>query len=279
MKKLLTLLMVAALALGYVYATTPDRNKGGGSSTTTKPTLKWDASTHTLTYGDYSYKMVYVPGGSFTMGATGQLATYSYSDEKPTHRVTLSSYYIGECEVPQWLWTVVMGRNPSKWKGNTLPVESVSWDLCVAFIGQLNYLTDASFRLPTEAQWEFAAREGKDNNDNLYSGGNDMYELASVAWYGTNSYSQPHPVKKKRPNALGLYDMTGNVSEWCQDWYGHYSSAAQTDPTGPSSGSGHCKRGGWWGTAPCGCRVSCRGWGTSNSTSYSTGLRLALPQN
>ncbi len=289
MKKLFCLLVAAALTLGCVYA--DNRNKGGGGSNNTstgtnkntgsstptptpsRPTLKWDASTHTLTYGDYSYKMVYVPGGSFTMGATGQLANEADLDEKKTHRVTLSGYYIGECEVPQWLWTAVMGSNPSSFRGATLPVETVTWYDCQDFIQKLNSKTGASFRLPTEAQGEFAAREGKDNNNQLYSGSDELWE---VGWFTDTSKGTTHPVKKKKPNALGLYDMTGNVWEWCQDWYGDYPTTSQTDPKGSSSGSKRVRRGGGWDSYARICRVSFRDSFAPTCNYYNLGLRLAL---
>lgn len=188
--------------------------------------------------------MVYVSGGKFTMGATrDQLRNYVHckKDEKPTHRVTLSSYYIGKYEVTQAEWKAVMGCNPSKFKGDNLPVEQVSWNDCQTFIRRLNSLTGKNFRLLTEAEWEFAARGGNNSRDYKYSGSNN---IDSVAWYGHNSGGMTHPVGQKSPNELGLYDMTGNVSEWCQDWYGSYSSSSQTNPIGPFSGSTRVLRGG-----------------------------------
>ena len=220
-----------------------------------------------------SFTMKYVAGGSFTMGATSEQQD-PYDDETPTHAVTLSDYYIGETEVTQELWAAVMGSNPSYFTGNMQrPVEQVSWDDCQTFIQKLNRLTGANFRLPTEAEWEFAARGGRNSRGYQYSGSSN---LGDVAWYRDNSSSTTHPVKTKSPNELGIYDMSGNVWEWCQDWYGPYSSSSQTDPTGPSSGSDRVYRGGSWISFARNCRSANRNF---NSPSYwfnYLGLRLVL---
>lgn len=217
--------------------------------------------------------MVYVSGGTFTIGATSEQGSDAYDDEKPIHRVTLSSYYIGKYEVTQAEWKAVMGSNPSNFKGDNLPVEQVSWNDCQEFIRKLNSLTGKNFRLPTEAEWEFAARGGNNSRGYKYSGSND---IGSVAWYWDNSGSKTHPVGQKSPNELGLYDMTGNVWEWCQDWKGVYPSSSQTNPTGPASGSYRVNRGGSWGLNARDCRVSYR---SSSAPGYSDdflGLRLVL---
>lgn len=170
-----------------------------------------------FTVNGVSFKMIAVKGGMFTMRVTsGQ--TGAYPDDSPTHIVTLSDYYIGETEVTQELWSAVMGNNPSNFKGNMQrPVECVSWDDSQAFITKLNELTGETFCLPTEAQWEYAARGGNLSKDFLYSGGNNIEE---VAWYKDNSNKRTHPVKTKRPNELGIYDMSGNVWEWGSGyWY------------------------------------------------------------
>lgn len=185
--------------------------------------------------------MVYVSGGTFTMGATSEQGSDVRSDEKPTHSVTLSSYYICKYEVTQALWRAVMGSNPSNFKGDNLPVESVSWNDCQTFINRLNSYTGRNFRLPTEAEWEFAARGGNYSRHYKYSGSN---YIGDVAWYDNNSGNRTHPVGTKQPNELGLYDMSGNVYEWCSDWDGSYSSYSQSDPTGPNSGSCRVERGG-----------------------------------
>ena len=180
------------------------------------------------------------------MGATSEQGSDAYGNEKPVHSVTLSDYYIGETEVTQELWQAVMGSNPSHFTGNNQrPVEKVSYDDCQKFIEKLNSLTGKKFRLPTEAEWEYAARGGKHSKNYVYkySGSNNVDE---VAWYDSNSGKTTHPVKTKKANKLGLYDMSGNVYEWCNDWYGSYQSYSQTNPTGPSTGEGRVLRGGSW---------------------------------
>ena len=225
-----------------------------------------------LILNNLTANMVYVSGGTFTMGATSEQGSDYDSDEIPVHSVTLSSFYICKYEVTQALWNAVMGSNPSNWKGDDLPVETVSRDDCQTFIRKLNALTGKNFRLPTEAQWEYAARGGNKSKGYTYSGSN---AIDDVAWYYDNSGGMTHPVKTKAPNELGIYDMSGNVSEWCSDWYGDYSSAAQTDPTGPATGSGRVGRGGSWRHDATGCRVATHSSCTPASASRDTGLRLA----
>ena len=225
--------------------------------------------------GDVALTMVAVEGGTFQMGAWGKTldTLFSFNDEKPMHEVTLSDYYIGETEVTQALWEAVMGSNPSEFKGANLPVECVSWDNCQTFIEKLNALTGKTFRLPTEAEWEYAARGGNKSNNYRYSGSDD---IDSVAWYSGNSGIQTHPVGQKRPNELGLYDMSGNVCEWCRDWYGSYSSTSQTNPTGAASGSLRVCRGGSWNGLALHCRVSIRYGYMRGDRDYYLGLRLAM---
>ena len=225
----------------------------------------------TYTVNGVSFIMVAVKGGAFQMGATKEQQSPD-NDEKPVHQVTLSDYYIGETEVTQALWKAVMGSNPSNWKGDNLPVEQVSWYECEEFIKKLSQLTGVQFSLPTEAQWEYAARGGNQSRGYQYSGSN---HLGDVAWYTDNSGRDTHAVKTKQPNELGLYDMSGNVWEWCQDWYGSYSSGVQTDPQGPTSGSYRVSRGGSWSSGAGGCRVSDR----STASCYGNinlGLRLSV---
>ena len=216
--------------------------------------------------------MIYVEGGTFTMGATSEQGNDAYSDEKPAHQVTLSSFSIGRYEVTQEEWEAVMGSNPSKFKGAKLPVEKVSWDDCQAFIRKLNQLTGKKFRLPTEAEWEYAARGGNKSIGYKYAGGNN---LGSVAWYKDNSNGKTHEVGQKQPNELGLYDMSGNVWEWCQDWRGDYSSSSQTNPAGPSTGSDRVDRGGSWIYYAGSCRVSRRSHCTPGIRRDDLGFRLA----
>ena len=226
-----------------------------------------------FTVNGVSFKMIRVEGGTFMMGATNEQGDEAYKDEKPAHQVTLSDYSIGEIQVTQELWEAIMGSNPSRFRGANRPVEKVSWDDCIGFISELSKLTGKSFRLPTEAEWEFAARGGKKGNGCKYAGSND---IDAVAWYDGNSGRETHPVGQKQPNELGLYDMSGNVWEWCQDWKDDYSSNAQTNPTGRKSGYHRVYRGGSWDCNARDCRSSYRGKGTLSFNSSSLGLRLAL---
>ena len=222
--------------------------------------------------------MVYVSGGTFTMGGTSEQGSDADDSEKPTHSVTLSSYYICKYEVTQALWRAVMGSNPSYFKGDNLPVESVSWNDCQTFINRLNSYTGRNFRLPTEAEWEFAARGGNYSRHYKYSGSN---YISDVAWYGDDSGSsgnRTHPVGTKQTNELGLYDMSGNVWEWCSDWYGSYSSYSQNDPTGPNSGSERVMRGGGRRNGAWNCRSSHRFSNSPGISDCSFGLRLVLSQ-
>ena len=221
-----------------------------------------------------SIEMVRVEAGTFTMGATPEME-YPWNDEKPTHQVILTNdYYIGKYEVTQALWQAVMGKNPSKFKGDNLPVENVSWDDCQEFISKLNSVTGKAFRLPTEAEWEYAARGGKKSRGYQYSGSNN---ISDVAWYTDNSGSKTHAVGSKQENELGIYDMSGNVWEWCQDWYGTYSSSSQVNPTGAASGSRRVFRGGSWRITAWYCRSSCRDILTPDYR-YALGLRLVLSE-
>ncbi len=218
------------------------------------------------------FTMVLVPGGTFTMGATNEQGSDAQYEEKPTHQVTLSPYFIGQTEVTQELWQAVMGNNPSYFKGSKRPVERVSWNDCQDFIRKLNSLTGQNFRLLTEAEWEYAARGGR-SGGTKYAGSNS---LGDVAWYDDNSGGQTHDVATKRANSLGIYDMSGNVYEWCQDWYGNYRRRSQTNPQGPSSGSLRVTRGGCWYYDATSCRCAIRGLNSPSNTSFILGFRLAL---
>ena len=243
--------------------------KGG---TVKRVATKASYSNGTLTVNGIKYNMVWVDGGTFRMGATSEQGS-EISDEKPVHSVTLSGYYIGKTEVTQALWQAVMGSNPSYFEGDDLPVEQVSWDDCQEFIRKLNSLTGQNFRLPTEAEWEFACRGGNNSRGYKYSGSN---YIDNVAWYDGNSGGKTHPVATKSPNELGIYDMSGNVWEWCADWYGDYSSGRQTNPKGTYGGSIRVYRGGSWFNYARYCRSSSR---ISYFPTYrydSLGLRLAL---
>ena len=233
------------------------------------------AQTRTFTVKGISFKMVFVKGGTFTMGGSSEQGSDAYSDEKPAHRVMLSDYYIGQTEVTQALWQAVMGTNPSKFKGSNLPVEKVTRNDCQQFIKKLNQLTGRRFRLPTEAEWEYAARGGSKSRGYKYSGSND---IGSVAWYPGNSGSKTHSVGQKNANELGIYDMSGNVWEWCEDWYdfGYYGKSPSTNPCNNYPTSCRVIRGGSWCIAARFCRVSIRrGYSPGDANDF-LGLRLAL---
>ena len=225
-----------------------------------------------ITANGITFTMVAVQGGTFTMGATSEQGSDAGSSEKPAHRVTLSNYYIGQTEVTQALWQAVMGSNPSKWKGSNLPVEQVSWNDCQQFITKLNQLTGRKFRLPTEAEWEYASRGGNKSRGYKYAGSND---IGSVAWYSDNSGKKTHPVGQKQANE---YDMSGNVLEWCQDWYDkeYYSKSPSNNPCNNISGSDRVIRGGSWYLVAWSCRVAYRHCGAPDGSDFSLGLRLAL---
>ena len=247
--------------------------QSGGAIQSGDNTLSQQIFSKTYTANGVSFDMMMVKAGTFTMGATSEMKDPE-PDEKPTHQVTLTNdYYIGKTEVTQALWMAVMGNNPSYFIGDNLPVESVSWNDCQKFISKLNSLTGQNFRLPTEAEWEFAARGGNNSNHYQYSGSN---ELGDVAWYVGNSGDTTHVVATKQPNELGIYDMSGNVWEWCSDWFGNYSSSSLTNPTGPNSGSYRVLRGGGWSSLARNCRSSYRHGVAPGNGSLDDGLRLVL---
>ena len=223
--------------------------------------------------GNVKFEMVYVEGGTFRMGATEEQGRDAWDNEKPVHRVTLSSYLIGKHEVTQALWEEVMRNNPGYIERGDCPVAYVSWDDCQEFIEKLNARTGMKFRMPTEAEWEYAARGGNRSKGYKYAGSDNLDE---VGWYKDNSGYHTHPVGGKKPNELGLYDMSGNVWEWCQDWYGDYTNEAQTNPAGPQSGGSRVLRGGGdWDDAGY-CRVSRRHDFVPGFRYDDIGLRLVL---
>ena len=231
--------------------------------------------------GDVTFIMIPVEGGTFMMGGTPEQGNDPIDRERPVHQVTLLSYYIGMTEVTQALWQAVMEENPCYFTGSDLPVEQVTWVECQEFITRLNVLTGRNFRLPSEAEWEFAARGGNESFGYKYAGSN---YLPAVAWYSYNDswdergtdYYGTHPVATRGPNELMLFDMSGNVHEWCQDWYGNYGSEDQVDPVGPASGTTRVYRGGSWYFDEWFCRVSFRNGLSPNYRSYGIGMRLAL---
>ena len=264
----------------------------------------------TFTVNGVSFTMIKVEGGTFRMGATSEQGSDVDSDEKPVHSVTLSDYYIGETEVTVGLfrkfiketgyrtdadkkggsyiwngseWVLTSGLN---WQcdvngkirsasEDNHPVIHVSWNDANEFCEWLNNKTGKNFRLPTEAEWEYAARGGNKSKGYKYSGSNT---IGNVAWYWYNSSSATHNVKTKSPNELGIYDMSGNVFEWCEDWYGNYSSGSQTNPTGPSTGYSRVLRGGSWYNNAKLCRVSLRNYYFPDLRNCYYGFRLVLSQ-
>ena len=232
----------------------------------------------TITVKGISFTMVSVEGGIFEMGAQNVDPSQPNYDEEawdresPVHLVTLSDYYIGETEVTQELWQAVMGNNPSHFLGAQKPVEQVTWNDCQTFVKRLNQLTGMSFRLPTEAEWEFAAKGGNESQGYKYSGSDNIDD---VAWYSADG-KQTRLVKNKLPNELGIYDMCGNVMEWCYDLFGDYTSEPQTDPTGNKNGTDHIIRGGCCLSDAVYCRMTVRNFFNAAGLSYGIGFRLAL---
>jgi formylglycine-generating enzyme required for sulfatase activity len=205
--------------------------------------------------GNVPLELIVIPGGEFTMGGD------RFDNEKPPHRVGVSPFAIGKYQVTQAQWKAVMGNNPSKFQGDALPVERVSWEEAKAFCEKLSEMTGNEYRLPTEAEWEYAARAGSTGE---YCFGDDERLLGDYAWYRENSDKKTHPVGQKTPNAFGLYDMHGNVWEWCSDWYGedYYKELEKggvaIDPRGPSAGSYRVNRGGGWDDIAVICRSAYR---------------------
>lgn len=232
----------------------------------------------TFTINGYSFDMIYVEGGTFTMGATSEQGTFADSDEYPTHKVTVDGYYMGIYEVTQGLWLAVWDDYPSYYyikKGDNYPMEIAIWNDCQEFIKKLNQKTGKKFRLPTESEWEFAARGGNKSRGYKYSGSNT---LTDVAWYNGNSNKTTHPVGQKLPNELGIYDMSGNLWEWVSDWYGSYSGYSQTNPTGASPNYHRVMRGGSYDDSDFSCRSSERKSCLVKKSNDKCGLRLVLEE-
>ncbi|MDR2384505.1 MAG: formylglycine-generating enzyme family protein [Tannerella sp.] len=223
-------------------------------------------------------EMVFVEGGKFTMGCTSEQENDCNSDEKPAHSVTVSSFQIGKYEVTQTQWEAVMKTASSCFKGDNHPVELVSWDDVQEFISRLNAATGKNYRLPTEAEWEYAARGGNRSQGYKYSGSNNPDE---VAWCGEKfDVGHTRPVGMKQANELGIHDMSGNVMEWCQNWYGEYSASSQQNPEGAVKGSCRVFRGGLWWSGSYdgsmgGCRITYREYQTPGFSSCGLGFRVA----
>lgn len=252
---------------------------GDGSITSADITAIYDVMlngfpTETTEYAvnGVTFAMVSVEGGTFMMGAADG-DTNASGNERPAHQVTVGSFAIGQTVVTQELWQAVMGSNPSHFVDATKPVERVSWNDCQEFIAKLNQMTGKTFRLPTEVEWEFAARGGNKSKGYLYAGSNN---IADVAWYSDNSGDISQSVATKAANELEIYDMSGNVWEWCSDWFGDYGSDAQTNPAGPASGEEKVLRGGSWCSSAKKCRNSKRFSLGVDDSDDDIGFRLAL---
>ena len=279
MKSLLFLLSVTTIGTVTTWAQRSDLNGDGVINSADVVYLYNDIATgikdEQFTVKGVTFKMIAVEGGTFQMGATSEQGSDANKYEKPVHKVTLSSYHIGQTEVTQALWKAVMGYNYSKFKGDNLPVESVSWHECQIFIQKLNAITGKHFRLSTEAEWEYACRGGNKKRGLKYSGSST---LDGVAWYSGNSSRKTHPVATKQPNELGIYDMSGNVAEWCQDNWGDYRSEEQTNPTFSTSIQWGLMviRGGNYYERASYCRSSCRLSAGPLAQNNVIGMRLAL---
>lgn len=271
--------LVAIIAGLMMFSCEKEVNNNGnqsGSTPTPTPTPTPPPSpsgnVDSITVNGVTFKMVKIEGGTFMMGAPSSDAE-AYSNEMPQHCVTLSEYYIAETEVTQALWQSVMGSNPSHFQYPDRPVEEISWNDCKTFIEKLNQLTDKQFRLPTEAEWEYAARGGGNSHGYKFSGSDNVDD---VAWYTDNCGGETHAVKTKAANELGLYDMTGNVLEWCSDWMAAYTADTVTNPQGPAAGFKRVLRGGSLYNDARRLRVTRRSEYNPTFTDYSVGFRLAL---
>lgn len=251
---------------------------------TTSPVVTYSISGNTFTINDIRFSMIKVEGGTFWMGAQStnsnepNYENSARNNESPVHKVTLSDYYICETEVSQSLWEALMGESVWDYTTNELRGPDkpafVSYDEALQFIEKLNKLTSKHFRLPTEAEWEFAARGGNKSMGFIYSGSNNLDE---VGWYFHSPHVQLFSIKTKIPNELGIYDMSGNVFEWCSDWYGDYSAETQINPTGPTSGTERVQRGGssaYNVNVPDNCRIAYRNDGLNRHNAV--GVRLVL---
>jgi formylglycine-generating enzyme required for sulfatase activity len=249
-----------------------DKAAGQSITSTVGPFVGDSSLVKTFTETITGMEFVLLPGGCFLMGDTFGDGD---SDEKPVHEVCIDAFYMGKYEATQGQYRTVTGNNLSNFqKGDNYPVEKVSWNDVQSFIRSLNGKTGRKYRLPTEAEWEYAARSGGRNEK--YAGGND---IEAIAWYTRNSGASTNPVGMKQPTGLGLYDMSGNVREWCGDWYdsSYYGNSPRNNPEGSSSGSDHVVRGGSWGSGAVQARATSRFAGAPDFASVDLGFRLVLP--
>jgi formylglycine-generating enzyme required for sulfatase activity len=244
-------------------------------NTTVVPKQIPDSYTNSL-----GIEFILVPAGEFMMGAVPQ-DKEADDDEKPQHKVRITKpFYMGKYPVTQEEWEKLMGNNPSEFKkaGKRAPVETVSWNDCQEFIKKLNQKEGKTYRLPTEAEWEYSARGGVSGGSTIYTYGDDVSKLGDYAWYDGNSGNTTHPVGQKKPNSLGLYDMMGNVREWCGDWYDeeYYKNSPSSDPKGADKGEYRVLRGGSWRINAGNSRLSLRGNDYPDSRYDLNGFRLVL---
>lgn len=218
-------------------------------------------------------QMIYVEGGTFQLGCLEPIDSLCTEYEKPVQKIKLSSYYIAQHEVTQLLWLELMGYNPNPFKNNKFPVANVSWNETQEFIKKLNHLTNLKFALPTEAQWEYAAKGGSKSKNTVFAGHKDVKK---VAWYKENANGMYHVVGTLHPNELNLFDMNGNVWEWCSDYYSPYTPENKENPTGPSSGNTRVYRGGSWLDNLNYTRITSRNSGNPNQKMNCLGFRLVL---
>lgn len=246
-----------------------------GGAQQQKQAFKDRDNVYSFTINGVWFDFVLIEGDSFIMGGTSEQGNDAYDVEKPAHRVLLDEYMIGQTEVTQGMWKAIMGEYPKYYLGDdNFPVVGVSWQECNQFISRLNEMTGGVYRLPTEAEWEYAARGGNISHGFKYSGSNNVN---NVACYVDNSFSDiPNLVKSKAPNELGIYDMSGNVAEWCSDWFEEYSSDYQVNPIGPSSGEWKIIRGGAFSSIARLCRVSDRDYRPSDYAPNYSGFRLCF---
>ncbi len=263
------LVAVSSIVFAYVHDDLDFGYISGDSATTVSTGNK-------IVVQPMNYEMVYIPPGTFQLGSPS--SEWGRDDDERQHGVKLiRGFYLGVTEVTQVQWRKVMGSSPSYFKNcDECPVEQVSWEDCQEFIRRLNRMEGtAKYRLPTEAQWEYACRAGCQG---AYCFGNNSDKLDQYAWYSNKYRGKTHPVAGKKPNAWGLYDMHGNVWEWCSDWYGDYPSGSVTDPDGPSTGSRRVSRGGSWVSSAGGCRSAYRSNVDLSYRSSSLGFRLSRTQ-
>lgn len=257
-KIIVGIVVVAAIIWGIYHVIKPESGEGQKEAVVYPTDVDVEYYDETLFVDGIPYKMLPIKGGEFYMGIDGDEAAQK-------HKVTLSDYMIGETEIPQSIWEAVMGTNPSRHVGPNYPVEQISWDDCQLFIARLNQLSGQTFKLPTEAEWEFAARGKEETNSNL----------ADYAWYEVNSGHTTHAIGLKNPNGWGLKDVFGNVWEWCSDRHAVYSKSDAVNPVGPETGDMNVFRGGGCGSEAKTCTPTFRGACMPEEKADALGIRLA----